>query len=96
MSDTEDNELTLYTYKGCPSCVEAKMELRDQLTVGEINEVDVTDNDEMMDFLTESFGGVPVLAKEKDGQICEVDIYTGDELSCVVNSVKAKMKELTD
>ena len=49
---------------------------------GAVDVVDISNDGDMGEYLTEKFEGVPVLAVEQDGKICEVDIMTGEAGDC--------------
>lgn len=79
----EIKDLTLYTAEGCPSCKKAREILKPDIESGNIDVVDISKDGDMGEYLTEKFEGVPVLATEHDGKLCEVDIITGEIGDCV-------------
>lgn len=79
----EIGNLTLYTAEGCPSCKKARDILKPDIESGNIEVVDISNDGDMGEFLTEKFEGVPVLATELDGKLCEIDVMTGEVGDCV-------------
>lgn len=79
----EIGDLTLYTAEGCPSCKKAKEILKPDIESGNIEVVDISNDGDMGEYLTEKFEGVPVLATELDGKLCEIDVMTGEVGDCV-------------
>jgi len=79
----EMESLTLYTAEGCPSCQKAKAILKPDIESGAVEVVDISNDGDLGEYLTEKFEGVPVLATEHDGKMCEVDIITGEVGDCV-------------
>ena len=79
----EIGDLTLYTAEGCPSCKKAREILKPDIESGNIEVVDISNDGDMGEFLTENFEGVPVLATELDGKLCEIDVVTGEVGDCV-------------
>ena len=78
----EPQNLTLYTAEGCPSCKKAREILKPDIESGAVDVVDISNDGEMGEYLTEKFGGVPALAVEHDGKMCEVDMITGEVGDC--------------
>lgn len=92
--ETDVPELTLYTVKGCPGCMRAKIELVDKIHDGAIGIADVTKDEEMIEFLSDKFGGVPTLVSRDGENICEHDIFTGEVVDCVIDEVmKRRLSE---
>jgi len=85
---TKPPTLDLYSIHGCPGCATAKDVLEEGIKNGDINVVDVTNDNKIAKQLTESFGGVPVLIAHEDDKICELDIHTGDVRKCVLDFIK--------
>lgn len=79
----EVENLTLYTAEGCPSCKKARAILKPDIESGNIDVVDISNDAEMGEYLTDKFEGVPVLAVEHDGKMCEVNVITGEVMECV-------------
>ena len=79
----ENLNLTLYTAEGCPSCKKARAILKPDIESGDVEVVDISNDGDLGEYLTEKFEGVPVLATEHDGKLCEVDIVTGEVGECV-------------
>ena len=79
----EIEDLTLYTAEGCPSCKTAIEILKPDIESGNIEVVDISNDGDRGEFLTEKFEGVPVLTTEHDGKLCEIDIMTGEVGDCV-------------
>ena len=78
----EPQNLTLYTAEGCPSCKKARDILEPDIESGAVEVVDISNDGDMGEYLTEKFEGVPVLAIEQDGKMCEVDVITGEIGDC--------------
>ena len=78
----EPQNLTLYTAVGCPSCKIARDILKPDIESGAVEVVDISNDGEMGEYLTKKFEGVPVLAVEQDGKMCEVDVITGEVGDC--------------
>lgn len=76
-------DLTLYTAEGCPSCKKARDILKPDIESGDVEVVDISNDGDLGEYLTEKFEGVPVLATEHDGKLCEVDIISGEIGECV-------------
>lgn len=84
----EHPTLDLYSMRGCPGCATAKNVLKDGIKNGDINIIDVSDDNKIAKQLTDNFGGVPVLIAHEDDKICELDIHTGDVRKCVMDFIK--------